>query len=285
MVGHVVAGGEGETVIDRVDVNGSEASRADLMVLARATYAHFTSMQARDGAVRGLDLHLARLHASTRELFGTALDTERVRGWIRHSLRAAPDAVSVRVTVFSRRVDAVLRGQDVEPDVAVTTSAPIEAGTAPVRLRVVEYERDLPHVKHAGTFGLVLAGRRAVLAGYDDTLFTDRHGRISEASIANIGFFDGGRVIWPEAAALPGITMQLLERGLAVAGIPSERREIRLDDLGRWVADSPGLGAFLSNSIGPVVPIAGIDGQALTVDPEVGALLLECYRSNPWQRV
>ena len=280
-----MASGEGGVVIDRVEVNGSEASRADLMVLARATYAHFTSMQARDGAVRGLDLHLARLDASTRELFGAALDTDRVRGWIRQALRAAPDAVSVRVTVFSRRMDAVLRGEDVEPDVAVMTSAPFTADTAPVRLRAVEYERDLPHVKHAGTFGLVLAGRRAVLAGYDDTLFTDRDGRIAEAAIANIGFFDGGRVIWPEAAVLPGITMQLLERGLAGAGIPFERREIRLRDLGRWTSDSPGLGAFLSNSITPVAPVAGIDEQALTVDPEVTGLLLECFRSNPWQQV
>ncbi|WP_198520670.1 aminotransferase class IV [Kitasatospora sp. CB02891] len=267
-----------------MDVNGSEAAREDLMVLARATYAHFTSMQARGGAVRGLDLHLARLDAGTRELFGTALDTDRVRGWIRRALRAAPDAVSARVTVFSRRVDAVLRGEDVEPDVAVMTSAPAGAGAASVRLRAIEYERDLPHVKHAGTFGLVLAGRQAALAGYDDTLFTDRDGRIAEAAIANIGFFDGGRVVWPEAAVLPGITRQLLERGLAAAGIPSERREIRLRDLGRWAADSPALGAFLSNSIAPVVPVAGIDEQALTVDPEVTALLLDCYRSNPWQQ-
>ncbi|WP_189272610.1 aminotransferase class IV [Kitasatospora griseola] len=153
-----------------------------------------------------------------------------------------------------------------------------------MRLRAIEYERDLPRIKHAGTFGLVLAGRQAVLAGYDDTLFTDRDGRIAEAAIANIGFFDGGRVIWPEEAVLPGITRQLLERGLAAAGIPSEQREVRLRDLGRWAADSPALGAFLSNSIAPVLPVAGIDEQALTVDPEVTALLLACYRSNPWQQ-
>jgi branched-subunit amino acid aminotransferase/4-amino-4-deoxychorismate lyase len=268
-----------------VEVNGVEADNADLTVLARATYAHFSSMQVRDRAVRGLDLHLKRLDDSTRELFGTGLDADRVRSCVRHALHASPDAVTVRVTVFSRHQDAVLRGEDVEPDLAVATSPPLAARTSPVRLRTVEYERDLPHVKHAGTFGLSLRRRRAVLDGYDDMLFTDRNGRISEASISNIGFFDGERVIWPEAAVLPGITMQLLQRGLAAQGIPSDRREIHLRDLAAWASDTLALSAFLSNSISPAVPVAGIDEAALTVDPDVTDLLVKCYETNPWHAV
>ncbi|MFY4723017.1 aminotransferase class IV [Streptomyces sp. LaBMicrA B280] len=196
--------------------NGVEADNDDLKLPARANYAHFTSMQARDGAVRGLDLHLKRLDDSTRELFGTGLDPDRVRACLRHALRASPDAVTARVTVFSRRQDAVLRGEHTEPDLAVTTTAPLDARTSPVRLRTTTYERDLPHVKHSGTFGLSLR-RRAVLDGYDDVLFTDRDGRISEASIS------------------------------------------------------------------PAVPVARIDETALTVDPDVTALLVKCYESNPWQ--
>ncbi|MFF4055479.1 aminotransferase class IV family protein [Streptomyces sp. NPDC001668] len=276
---------EGGVVIDRVEVNGAEADTADLKILARSNYSHFSSMQVRDRAVRGLDLHLKRLDDGTRELFGTALDADRVRSCLWHALHHCPEAVSVRVTVFSRHQEAVLRGEDVEPDVAVATSAPITARTSPVRLRTVQYERDLPHVKHAGTFGLSLRRRQAVLAGYDDMLFTDRHGRISEASISNIGFFDSERVIWPEAAVLPGITMQLLQRGLAAKGIPSDRREIHLRDLGAWASDTPALAAFLSNSISPAVPVAGIDSVALTVDPDVTDLLVNCYETNPWQTV
>ncbi|MFE2383271.1 aminotransferase class IV [Streptomyces misionensis] len=272
-------------MIDRVEVNGAEADGEDLKVLARATYAHFSSMQARGGAVRGLDLHLKRLADNTRELFGTGLDADRVRSFVRHALRARPDAASVRVTVFSRRQDAVLRGEEVAPDVAVTTGDPLPARTAPVRLRTVAYERDLAHVKHAGTFGLGLHRRRAVLAGYDDALFVDRDGRIGEASVSNIGFFDGERVVWPRAAVLPGITMQLLERGLAAKGVPSERREVHLRDLGTWAAGTPGLAAFLSNSISSAVPVAGVDETALAVDPAVTDLLVGCYETNPWQPV
>jgi branched-subunit amino acid aminotransferase/4-amino-4-deoxychorismate lyase len=277
--------GEGGVVIDRMEVNGAAADNEDLKVLARANYSHFSSMQVRDRAVRGLDLHLKRLDDSTRELFGTGLDAGRVRSCMRHALHASPDAVTVRVTVFSRHQDAVLRGEDVEPDVAVATSAPITARTSPVRLRTVEYERDLPHVKHAGTFGLSLRRRQAVLAGYDDMLFTDRNGRISEASISNICFFDGERVIWPEAAVLPGITMQLLQRGLAAKGIPAEQREIHLRDLGSWASGTPALAAILSNSISSAVPVARVDETALTVDPDVTDLLVNCYETNPWQTV
>ncbi|MFF7073181.1 aminotransferase class IV [Streptomyces pseudovenezuelae] len=277
--------GEGGVVIDRVEVNGAEADNEDLKVLARANYSHFSSTQVRDRAVRGLDLHLKRLDDSTRNLFGTGLDADRVRSCMRHALHASPDAVTVRVTVFSRHQDAVLRGEDVEPDVAVATSAPLTARTSSVRLRTVEYERDLPHVKHAGTFGLSLRRRQAVLAGYDDMLFTDRNGRISEASISNIGFFDGEQVIWPEAAVLPGITMQLLQRGLAVKGIPAVRREIHLRDLGAWASGTPALAAILSNSISSAVPVARIDETALTVDPDVTDLLVNCYETNPWQTV
>ncbi|MFF7474314.1 aminotransferase class IV [Streptomyces sp. NPDC008092] len=268
-----------------MEVNGAEADSEDLKLLARVNYAHFTSMQVRDGAVRGLDLHLARLDGSARQLFGRGLDAQRVRDCVRHALAGGPDAVSVRVTAFTGRLGDVVRGELVEPDLAVVTSAPAEAQPGPVRLCAVEYERDLPHVKHAGTFGLTLRRRQAVLAGYDDALFTDRYGRISEASVSNIGFHDGERVIWPEAAMLPGITMQLLQRGLDAKGIPSERREIRLGDLVAGASGSSACSAFLANSISPVLPVASIDGTALAVAPAVTDLLVDCYETNPWQTV
>ncbi|GAA3732764.1 aminotransferase class IV [Streptomyces tremellae] len=271
--------------MDRVCVNGAEADRADLRLLARSTYAHFSSMQARGRAVRGLDLHLERLDDGTRELFGTGLDADRVVSCLRHALRASPDAVTVRVTVFSRQQDAALRGEEVEPDIAVATSAPLAAQVSPVRLRTVAYERDLPHVKHAGTFGLSLHHRRAVLAGYDDALFTDRNGLISEASISNIGFFDGERVVWPEAAVLPGVTMRLLQRGLAAEGVPSVRRPIRLRDLAAHPSGPRVPAAFLTNSISPAVPVAAIDGTALALDPGATDLFVRCYEANPWQTV
>src|SRR5690606_41633283 len=60
-----------------------------------------------------------------------------------------------------------------------------------VRLQSQTYAREAPHLKHVATMGLLRARRRARLAGYDDALFTDEAGRISEGSLWNIGFIEG----------------------------------------------------------------------------------------------
>jgi hypothetical protein len=57
----------------RAEVNGNPATAGPLHHLALANYGHFTAMQVRDGRVRGLSLHLARLDGATQELFGTGL--------------------------------------------------------------------------------------------------------------------------------------------------------------------------------------------------------------------
>ncbi|MFJ8415618.1 aminotransferase class IV [Bacillus paramycoides] len=83
-----------------------------------------------------------------------------------------------------------------------------------LRLQITEFERDIPQVKNVGSFGLIYRGRIARMNGFDDVLFLDSLGRISEGSIWNIGFFDGNRIIWPKAEILPGIAMQLIQAGL-----------------------------------------------------------------------
>src|SRR3546814_3650403 len=60
--------------------NGRRAEAADLVALAMRNHGHFTTMQVRDGAVRGLDLHLARLREATAELFDVAFDDARATG-------------------------------------------------------------------------------------------------------------------------------------------------------------------------------------------------------------
>ena len=82
------------------EINGREPSAHELAHAALVNYGHFTSMQVRGGGVRGLDLHLARLDAANRELFGESLDGELVRAWMRHAARAGTDA-TMRVTGFA----------------------------------------------------------------------------------------------------------------------------------------------------------------------------------------
>ena len=110
--------------LDRCELNGEPASADDLRALALMNYGHFTSMQAEPGGVRGLDLHLLRLDASTRELFGQPLDGDTVRGFMRHALGDHDGAASLRVNVFSRRLHRDRMAEPAPPDVVVSVSAP-----------------------------------------------------------------------------------------------------------------------------------------------------------------
>ena len=62
----------------RIEIDGRPPRIEDLQRLALENSGHFTAMQVRNGRVRGLDLHLARLHQGSRELFGVGLDGQRV---------------------------------------------------------------------------------------------------------------------------------------------------------------------------------------------------------------
>ncbi|NEE50501.1 class IV aminotransferase, partial [Streptomyces sp. SID8455] len=85
-----------------------------------------------------------------------------------------------------------------------------------------------------------------------EALLTAPGGVVTEGAVTNVGFWDGTSVVWPDAPALIGITMALLERGLAAAGEPSVRRAVTLDGLGAY------RGAFICNSQG-IAPVRRID--------------------------
>ena len=86
-----------------IEINGQSANVEDVHRVATWNYGHFTSMQVRDGMVRGLDLHLRRLEGRAHALFGEKAehDEGRIRELIRHGL-GEERAASVRVTVVPR---------------------------------------------------------------------------------------------------------------------------------------------------------------------------------------
>ena len=263
----------------RAEINGVEASNRDLRGLAFAGYGHFTSMQVRGGAVRGLDRHMARLRKNSLELFGKPVDEEQVREHLRRAVESGPADVSAQINVFSRDGDAVAGGRPVEPDVMVTTSAPVEPLTALVRARTTVYERPWPHIKHVATLGLVYHARAARRDGFDDVLFLDRDGFVSEGSVWNVGFMHERTIVWPTAPALQGITMQLVQAGLHRQGVAFESRPVHVSQLGEF--DS----AVLTNSICPGQAIVGADDTAYAASESLAALFRDCYESNPPEQI
>jgi branched-subunit amino acid aminotransferase/4-amino-4-deoxychorismate lyase len=263
----------------RIELNGAPAQVEDLRALVQTNYGHFTSMQVRNGRVRGLSLHLDRLVSATRELFGCELDRENVRACLRHAIGTDPGPLSLRVNVFSRALDRARMSAPAKADVLVSASAAASASAPPLRLKSFRYQRELPAIKHVGTFPLFHYRRLAQQAGFDDALFVGDDGCISEGSVWNIVFFDGNGAIWPEAPQLRGISLQLLQAGLARRGIPDRVQSIRIQDLASF------RGAFFTNSSVPVQPIARIDDIEFALDDVLMGKLVEAYESNPLEPV
>ncbi|MGC0420998.1 aminotransferase class IV family protein [Embleya sp. AB8] len=259
----------------RAQRNGRPATVEDLTPLAFAGYAHFTAMQVRDGRIRGLDLHLERLRSASVELFGLALPDERVRALLRTALADGPADRSLTATMYSSAGEFTARGVDTEPDVLVRTAAPHNGPAGPLALAAVEHERDLPAVKHVGEVAKTYHLRRAVAQGFDDAVFVDRRGRLSEGTIWNLAFWDGTAVVWPVADLLGGITMAILRRQLDRLGVPQHDREITLADL-------PTLsGAVVMNSWTPGVAVHRIDGVTVPEAPGFVELLHRAYAAEP----
>jgi branched-subunit amino acid aminotransferase/4-amino-4-deoxychorismate lyase len=257
--------------IVRIEIDGGPATADQLAYPAIVNYGHFTAMQVRGGAVRGLGLHLARLDSATRELFGTGLDGDLVRAHIRHALGPGPLDASVRVSVF--------QPDDAErPSVMVVIRPPADAPAVRQRLTAVPYQRPVAHLKHAGTFAQIWYGLEAERSGFDDALLTGPGGVIAEGAITNIGFFDGTAVIWPDAPTLAGITMQLVTSALTGLGTPSRSETVRIDDLSSFRA------AFVTNSLG-IAPVGQVDGHVLAADPAFIRRLSDAYESVPWDRI
>ena len=250
---------------ERLEIDGRQVGAEAAMSIA-AGFGHFTAMQVRDGRTRGLALHLARLERANRELFGVSLDGERVRTLIRHALGRIVDA-SVRVYVFET---------EAEPATMVTVKAP-GGVRSPQRLLSVRYQRPDAHLKHLATeqgYYTRLAQRQ----GFDDALLTDDGGIVSESATANIGFFDGAGVVWPDAPMLHGVTMQLLERTLPDRGVPSRRATIRLSDIPSFE------GAFLSYARGVAV-VSGVDDVDLPANGARMRILEDAYDAVPWDPI
>jgi branched-subunit amino acid aminotransferase/4-amino-4-deoxychorismate lyase len=249
----------------RVEIDGDRVDAERLWATASG-FGHFTAMQVRGRRARGLRLHLRRLEAANRELFGAGLDGPRVCELIRHLLGDGEDA-SVRVYVFE---------SEPEPALMVTVREPAEI-RGPQRLQSVRYQRPDAQFKHLAT-GQGYYGRLARRNGFDDALLTSPDGTVSETAIANIGLFDGPGVVWPDAPMLRGITMQLLEQALPELGMTARRATVRLRDLEAFD------GAFTANARG-VAAVSQIDDVTLPVPAERMRAVAGAYASVPWDPI
>jgi branched-subunit amino acid aminotransferase/4-amino-4-deoxychorismate lyase len=257
--------------LPRIEIDGRDATVETLWSAVGGDYGHFTAMQVRDRKVRGVDLHLARLNEGSEALFGTGLEGQRVRELIRHALGVDTRDASVRVHVFAS-VDRA------EPSVMVTVREPATMPSTPRSLQSVPYQRPLAHIKHVGGFGQTYYGRLAAQNGFDEALLVGADGVVAEGSITNVGFVEGDVVVWPDAPALRGISMQVLERELDKAGIRWALRPVRLGDIGSFD------GAFITNSRG-IAPVGRVDDIIVPTDAPFVSSLVQMFGAAPWDPI
>lgn len=243
-------------------IDGAPATPGDLAHQALVNYGAYTSFRVEAGAVRGLDRHLARLQAASVELFGEALDEAELRGWMREAV-GERDACWLRVSLFSTNITHRAVEWRGRPRVMIGVFDPPAPLAASVRVQPQVHTRQAPHLKHVGTFDLVRARRVAKAAGFDDALFVDCEGRVSEGTLWNIGFITGDRVIWPDAPMLEGVTQALIVEGLAGVGLSGVTERVRLSDLATFDA------AFLCNSATPAAAITAIGDHVFRGAPGV----------------
>ena len=253
----------------RIEIEG-HASTVEALRSVEGGYGHFTAMQVRDRKVRALDLHLARLEEGSQALFGSGVDGEHVRDLIRHALSDDVRDASVRVYIYTAESDV--------PSVMVTVRQPASMPSTPQSLRSARYQRPLAHIKHLGDFGQTYYGRLATKNGFDGALLVSPDGAIAEGSITNIGFAAGDAIAWPDAPALHGISMQVLERELTKASIPWGYRTVNIDDIGSFD------GVFISNARG-VAPVGRIDGTILPLGGELVATVMRLFDAAPWDPI
>src|SRR5436190_22800925 len=103
-------------------------------------------------------------------------------------------------------------------------------------------------------------------------MFVEPDGRISEGATWNIGFFDGEHLVWPDAEALPGMTMQLIRRAHPDFAI----RPVDLNGIAGMDA------AFATNVSVGVRPISAINETPLNANnPAISALRNEYLSVEP----
>jgi len=259
-------------------IDGLPPTDDDLRYMTLVNYGAVTSFRVEQGGVRGLDLHLARLHASALEMFGEPVPEAHLRNLMHTAVGDTRDAW-LRVSLFSPFIWARLPSDRVQPKVMTVVAPPPPPLATSVRVQPQTYVRDAAHLKHTATFPLIRARRLAIDAGFDDALFADADGLISEGALWNIGFLAGDTITWPIAPMLEGVAQALISRGLAAAGLTERTAPVRLTDLAAFD------GAFLCNSATPACPITAIGDHVFGTSPQRIEQLARAWTSNPVQAI
>lgn len=188
----------------------------------------FDTLAVRDGAPAFQELHLSRLYRSAKFLRIQMPDISELKDIVASGLQQQPDTTSVRITA--------VRDCDEGMSLPATTGKlllsfrPHATSPTPLKLQVSELRVHSSNVllqhKVCNYLGRFFARDCAIADGYEDALFLNESGNITECSTANIFFLRRNLLLTPPVTAglLPGIIRsQILEHAAAAGFVPLEK--------------------------------------------------------------
>jgi len=230
----------------------------------------FETLAVREGRPRLLDRHLHRLRAGMDRIdIVNGPDDDTVRHAIDELVAASglTDA-RIRITVTAGPGSSP-RTRTGSPTMFITI-ARLDPAPASVSLHLVPWPRHersaLAGIKSINWAENAHALRAAVAAGFDNALFCDTQGRLSECATANIFLVLDGAIVTPslESGCLAGtVRAVLLDAGVATEA------DLHPADVPR--AD----GVFLTTSTTGITPVHAIDDRTIHTDADA----LDCARA------
>lgn len=225
----------------------------------------FETMRAYDGGIFLLGKHLERLAASARVIGVESLGTAPLKEACR-SVVAANKLESARIRLTVSRGNSksfpssvgqptvLAQAQPYTPPAPEKYRAGYRAAISPFR----HFSQSLL-VRHKTTSYLecLLARLQAEEKGYNEAIFLNERGDISEGSSSNLFFVQkDGLLVTPPVGSglLPGITREFILKMASGVGIVTEEKNICLDDLDKFSE------AFITSSLVEVMPLASITG-------------------------
>jgi len=264
---------------DQTLLNGQFIPSSEITRLAFSGFAHFTAIQVRNRKIKGLDLHLERLKQASLALYGRSITDTLICSYLRLAIENAPVDHSLTITIYSPKGEFTVQSMDIEPAMLIRISAPANGPVGPLRLAAINYERPLTEIKHVGEIGKTYYLHQAVKQGFDDAMFVNNNGHVSEGSIWNLVFWDGESVIWPKARMLKGTMMGVVQRQLLRLNIPQREAFITISQLTGFQ------GAAVMNSWTPGVIVTRIESNNFTEANALIELLHKAYRAEPLVQV
>lgn len=243
----------------------------------------FETLRAEEGHPQFLEEHLARLRASARAFripFPESFPwEERLQQLLAaNGLGRGPARVKI---LLSRGVAA---GLGLPAEARPTLVIWAQAYTPP---SPEEYARGWPLAtfperrttflgRHKSlNYLFYLAARQYALdQGAKEALILEADGLVSEGAATSLVYARDGGFYTPQApSALPGVTIEVLTRGLARRGLGLEKLPTTPAQLARAE------GLWLTNSLLGVMPVCSVDGCGLPRSKATG-LLQECWKSE-----